>query len=220
MPGPRRAPRDERRRRLGQNFLRADLAERLIAEADIRPGELIIDIGAGSGALTWALARRGAEVVALEVDPAWAARLRRLALQVEGRVEVVQADFLSWRLPSRPFRVVGCLPFGATTAILHRLFDDPMLALVRADLILQWEVARKRAESPPSTLISTAWAPWWEFHLGRRIPADEFRPMPRVDGGVLVATRREPPVLTPLMASAFAGFVRDRWPFPSIRREE
>lgn len=76
MSADRRTPRDRRRRELGQNFLRADLADLVIAEAHIEPGELVIDIGAGSGALTLACARKGARVIALEIDPAWALRLR------------------------------------------------------------------------------------------------------------------------------------------------
>jgi 23S rRNA (adenine-N6)-dimethyltransferase len=222
----RRTPRDERRRLLGQNFLRADQADRLVAEAGIHAGELVVDVGAGTGALSLASARRGAEVVALEIDPIWASRLRSIAIGPPGTIDVVNADFLGWPRPTRPFRVVGCLPFGATTAILHRLFDDPYVPLLRADLIVQWEVARKRAETPPSTLISAAWAPWWEFHLGQRIPAHCFRPAPRVDGGVLIALRRDPPVLPLAMADGFEDFVRARWPFhpphdrdrPPVRR--
>ncbi len=184
VPAGGRTLRDERRRRLGQNFLRPQAAERLVRQAGVVPGELVIDIGAGSGALCRALVARGAEVMAVEVDPVWAAHLRALAdHEGRGRINVLQTDFLACRLPDRPFRVLACLPYGATTVILHRLLDDPETALVRADLIVQWEVARKRVVAPPTTLLSTTWAPWWEFHLGCRFPATDFRPVPRVDGG-------------------------------------
>jgi 23S rRNA (adenine-N6)-dimethyltransferase len=210
-----RTARDERRRRLGQNFLRRDAAERLVYQAGVAPGELVVDIGAGSGALCRALVAHGAEVVAIEVDPVWAAQLRALARnEGAGRVSVEQTDFLTWPLPKRSFRVLACVPFGATTAILRRLLDDPAAPLVRADLVVQWEVARKRAAAPPSTLLSTTWAPWWEFHLGRRLPAADFRPMPRVAGGTLVVTRRSPPLLPTSTASAWSEFVRRHWPFP------
>jgi 23S rRNA (adenine-N6)-dimethyltransferase len=129
-------------------------------------------------------------------------------------MNVLQTDFLACRLPDRPFRVLACLPYGATTVLLHRLLDDPETALVRADLIVQWEVARKRVVAPPTTLLSTTWAPWWEFHLGCRFPATDFRPVPRVDGGALVVTRRSPPLLPASMASAYNEFVRNHWPFP------
>jgi 23S rRNA (adenine-N6)-dimethyltransferase len=214
VPAGRRTPRDERRRRLGQNFLQPTAAERFISDAGVRPGELVVDIGAGSGGLSRELLRRGVRVIAVEADPVWAQRLGELAAREgDGRLHVVNSDFLAWRLPDRPYRVVACLPFGATTAILHRLFDDPAQPLMRADLIVQWEVARKRSAAPPDTLVSTTWAPWWEFRLGRRIPAVDFRPVPRVDGGVLVASRRRPPLLPTSMAAPFADFVRAGWPF-------
>lgn len=215
MPAARRSARDERRRRLGQNFLLPHAAERFVGEAGVEPGELVVDIGAGSGAITRQLLRRGARVIAVEADPVWSARLAGTTRR-EGdpTFRAVEADFLAWPLPAEPFRVVACLPFAVTTAILHRLFDDPEHPLVRADVIVQWEVARKRATVPPETLISTCWSPWWQFGLGRRVPARDFRPIPRVDGGVLVAARRQPPLLPERMAGPYAQFVRGHWPFP------
>lgn len=214
MSAKRRTPRDRRRRSLGQNFLRPDVAERLVREADVRPDDLVLDIGAGCGSITLALARRGVHVVAIERDPVWVARLRdRAASAGPGRIEVVHADAATIDLPGRPFRVVSSLPFGATTAILRRLLDDPRTGLERADVVVQWEVACKRAALPPATLVSSQWAPWWAFRLGRRIPRTQFRPVPSVDGGVLIVTRRSPPILPPSMAQSYAEFVRDRWPF-------
>ena len=209
-----RTPRDERRRRLGQNFLRPELADRLVADATFRGGELVVEVCAGPGPITLALARRAVTVVAVEVDPVWARRLRDLVRQVApARVQVMEADILSLPLPTRPFRAIGSLPFGETTSILRHLLDNPTVPLERADVVVQWEVARKRAAVPPSTMLSTTWAPWWEFRLGPRIPATGFRPIPRVDAGVLVITRRSRPLLPVAMARRYADFVRAHWPF-------
>jgi 23S rRNA (adenine-N6)-dimethyltransferase len=213
VPAGQRAQRAERRRRFGQNFLRPDLAEALVAGCDFRPGDRVVEIGAGAGALTLPLARRGLEVTALERDREWAERLRARLAGSGGAVRVVEADFLDWRLPPAPFRVISSVPFGVTTEIFRRLFDDPRTPLLRADLLVQWEVARKRTESPPATLLSTAWAPWWEFRLGARIPAHAFRPVPRVDAGVLTVTRREPALLPAEAARPYAAFLRREWPF-------
>ena len=172
-----------------------------------------MEIGAGAGALTLPLARRGLEVTAVERDPEWVGRLRELLRGWAGSVRVVEADFLRWRWPDAPFRVIGSLPFGVTTEILRRLFDDPRTPLVRADLVLQWEVARKRAESPPATLLSATWAPWWRFRLGRRIPAHAFRPEPRIDAGLLTVTRRDPALLPLGAVRAYGKFLRKQWPF-------
>ncbi|HWF16268.1 MAG TPA: rRNA adenine N(6)-methyltransferase family protein [Acidimicrobiales bacterium] len=212
MSADKRTRRDEQRRRLGQNFLRPDLADELVAGAAFAAGDHVIEIGAGRGALTYALARRGVRVVALEKDPHWAASLRHdVRRRALDHIRVVCCDALDYPMPRRPFRIVGSLPFGATTAILRHLLDDPDSALVRADLIVQWEVARKRAVMPPSTLLSATWAPWWTFDIGRRIPAASFRPMPSVDAAMLRVSRRNPPILPPQMAGPYASFVRSQW---------
>jgi 23S rRNA (adenine-N6)-dimethyltransferase len=181
---------------------------------DVRPGQQIVEPGAGTGAIAHALARRSADVVAVELDQVWAQRLGESARSIgPGRVRVVEGDFLSVQLPSGPYRVIGCPPFGQTTALLRRLLSDRGGYLERADLIVQWEVARKRASGPPTTLLSTIWAPWWEFRLGVRVPAAEFRPDPRLDGGMLTVLRRNPALLPGTMVGAYADFVTAHWPF-------
>jgi 23S rRNA (adenine-N6)-dimethyltransferase len=162
--------------------------------------------------MTHALARRGVRVLAVEQDPAWCARLRE-RLGTSPQIKIVEADFLAMQLPNEPFRVVASVPFGRTTDILRRLLDNPDTYLQRSDIIVQWEVARKRAAVPPSTLLSVSWAPWWELRISRRIPATEFRPIPRVDAALLTITRRKPPVLPISMVRSYAAFVRQNWPF-------
>jgi 23S rRNA (adenine-N6)-dimethyltransferase len=216
----RRTPRDERRRRLGQNFLQPEVARAFVEEGAFVAGQLVIEIGAGQGACTYALAERGLDIVALEKDGHWADTLRREARR-RGltNVKVVEGDVLAagvslGRLAGgRPFRVLGSLPFGATTAVMRLLFDDPASesAPWRADLVVQVEVARKRAAAPPTTLLSTAWAPWWRFDMGRRIPARAFRPVPAVDAAVLRVTRRATPLLPTRLAQPYADFVRGAW---------
>ena len=153
-------------------------------------------------------------MIAVEIDAAWALRLRN---RVDGgplkSIRVINADVLDWSWPATPFRVVGCIPFALTTAILHRLLDDPAIAMYRADLITQAEVATKRAAAPPTTLLSTVWAPWWHFERGRFVPATAFRPVPRVDAAVLTIEPRTPPLLPMAMAHRYAEFVRTNWPF-------
>jgi 23S rRNA (adenine-N6)-dimethyltransferase len=208
----RRTPRDERRRRLGQNVLKPEVAKTLVTEASFEASDLVVEIGAGLGSFTFALARQVDLVVALEADAFLAGQLRR-AVDRRGATNVIvlDVDARRYRFPSRPFRAFGSLPFGLTTALMRRLFDDPHGSLVRADLVVQWDVARKRAAVPPTSLLSTTWAPWWAFDLGRRIPADAFRPVPSVDAAVLTVTRRTPPLLPAGLAAGYGAFVREEW---------
>ncbi len=203
----RRLPRGARRRSNSQNFLASTaLAEQLVRDANVERRDLVVEIGAGSGILTAALARRAGRVRAIEVDPVWTGRLRERFVAWEN-VEVIEGDARRVPLPNQPFRVVANLPFGATTALLHQLLDDPATALERADLVLQWEVARKRA-GRPRTALSASWSPWWRFRLGRRLPRTAFRPPPAVDAGVLVIERRRAPLLPVEAHEAFRHFVQ------------
>lgn len=214
----RRTPRDTRRRELGQNFL-ADRREihRIIEAVQVKPGELVVEIGAGRGALTIPLARTGTRVIALEVDPVWAARLRERVIGLDLEVEVHHEDLRSMRFPAEPYRVISNPPFGLTTSLCDKLFDDPANGPWRADLLLQYEVARKRATTPPTSLRSAAWAPWWEFELGHTVRAKAFRPVPSVDAALLSVRRRDPAVLPTWLAPQLRDLLRSGWHPPPIR---
>lgn len=208
-----RSSADERRRRLGQNFLKDRRVAEAIAAGRPRRGRLVVDLGAGAGGLTLPLAQLGATVVAVEADPVWAERLRaRLgAAGLASRVDVVVGDLLAVELPGVPYDVVANPPFGLTTALLHRLLDDPRAGPEWADVVLQWEVARKRAAHPPTTALSASWAPWWDVSLVRRIDRRAFRPVPGVDAGWLALAKRSPPLLPERLAPHFPSFVRTHW---------
>jgi len=194
-----------RRRILSQNFLVDRRAiDALVDGSGVGDGDLVLDIGAGNGLISAALARRGARVHAVEKDPALAERLRA-KFATWPSVTVVEADVLAMPLPAEPFRVVANIPFGITTKILHRLLDEESLA--RADMIVQAEVARKRGTRGRGTLLNACWEPWYEFGTGARIAAAAFRPRPRVDTAVLIVTRRDPPLVDPARRRDYTGFV-------------
>jgi 23S rRNA (adenine-N6)-dimethyltransferase len=173
----------------------------------VRPDETVVDIGAGSGRLTAALASRAASVYAVELDPVWAARLRKRFAN-RRNVRVVEGDALAVPLPGLPFRVVANLPFGDTTPILRRFLDDPRGRLQRADVILEWDAARKRGSCWPSTLLGVCWGVRFEFALLRRLPAACFEPRPSVDAGLLRVTRRPSPLVADEEHARFCALVR------------
>jgi 23S rRNA (adenine-N6)-dimethyltransferase len=183
-------PRSSRGR--GQHFLRSGkLAAELVRAAQIQREDLVLDLGAGTGVLTTALARHAGRVVAVEIDP-------QLATELRGRmpdVEVLNEDALRVPLPDQPFKVVANLPFDGATAILRRLLD-PRAQLASADVIVEWAVACKRAAVWPSTQLSAYWGAWFELSVARRLPRCVFAPPPRVDAGVLRIVRRAAPLIS------------------------
>lgn len=190
----------------GQHFLRSRAVVRsLVDDAGVGSGDLVVDVGAGRGIITAALLERGAEVLAVETDPELAALLRR---RFGSRVQVLEADARRLRWPRRPFLVVGNLPFGGGTEIVRGLLDDPGVPLERAELVLQWEVAAKRAALWPATLQGVVWGALYELELTRRLPRNAFAPPPSVDAGVLGAVRRRDPLVPSGEWPAYQGFVR------------
>ena len=159
-------------------------AERLVAEAGVRPGDLVLDIGAGHGAITEPLLAVGARVVAVEVHPG---RARSLRDRYGEDVVVVQADAADLRLPRSPYRVVANPPFAVTTALVRRLLQ-PGSRLVSAHLVVPANAATRWVG--PTAPGRQRWSRTFEVSLGARVPRRAFHPAPPLDARVLTIRRR------------------------------
>lgn len=180
----------------GAHFLRdAALIAQLVRASGAGEGRLVLDMGAGHGAITAALASSGARVIAIERDPRCAAGLRR---RVAGhpRVSVVEADLREVRLPRRDFLVVASVPFSITTALLRRLAGDPSVPLAGAELLVAWGVARWLTARVPRDAETAWWTARYQMRIACRVPAASFAPPPRVAAAHLSIRPR------PLAASA------------------
>jgi 23S rRNA (adenine-N6)-dimethyltransferase len=192
----------------GQHFLRSKrLAGDLVAEADLAQGDLVIEIGGGTGVLTHALAQSSARVLVLERDPALVALLRE-RFGSGAAVSVVQSDAAEYVWPSEPFAVVANLPFARSGAILASLLRDPGTPLRRAHVILQWEFAAKHTSVCPATLRATYWRAWYDVSIARRLDRSAFAPPPSVDAAVVRLERRARPLLPLESHVAYWSFLR------------
>jgi 23S rRNA (adenine-N6)-dimethyltransferase len=172
----------EQPRQWGWHRLTEQWAARIVAAAGVRQGELVLDIGAGDGALTQQLVAAGARVTAIELHPGRAARLRSRFR--DDPVRVVPADVADLRVPRRPFRVVANPPYGLSVAILRQLLARGSL-LYAADLALQ----RPYVSQVVGGRIPGS-ARRYVLSRGLSIPRTAFRPPPRLDSAVLVIRRR------------------------------
>ncbi|MEU1474192.1 ErmE/ErmH/ErmO/ErmR family 23S rRNA (adenine(2058)-N(6))-methyltransferase [Streptomyces sp. NPDC001668] len=184
-------------RTLSQNFLTDRVAAARFARLAVPdPGTapLLLEVGAGKGALTELLAPRCRRLLAHEID-------ERLVPLLDARfssapqVQVVAGDFLAASPPRTAFSVAGNVPFSRTAGIVDWCLRAP--ALTDATLLTQLEYARKRTGDYGSwTLLTMLSWPRYEWRLVGRVGRSSFRPVPRVDAGILRIERRRVPLLT------------------------
>ncbi|SIO89172.1 ErmE/ErmH/ErmO/ErmR family 23S rRNA (adenine(2058)-N(6))-methyltransferase [Nocardiopsis sp. JB363] len=187
--------RNNDRRRLSQNFLTDPATARWVVRiARVEPEDLVVEVGPGDGALTRHLTRDARRVIAHELDPRLADRLAERYRERAPGLRVVRGDFTLSRPPGSPFVVVGNIPYSRTSDIVRWCLQARHLT--SATLVTQLEYARKRtgAYGRWSKVTVRSW-PEWSWNLAGRIDRRRFRPVPRVDSGVLILRAREEPLL-------------------------
>jgi 16S rRNA (adenine1518-N6/adenine1519-N6)-dimethyltransferase len=204
------------RRDLGQHFLvDPNLVRKIVAAAQVKAGDRVLEIGAGVGTLTRALAAVGARVLAYEVDP----RLRPVleaALEDVVGVEVRYADAADLdpsALEGAPWVVVANLPYHVGTPLLLRLLREAP-AIERFVVMLQREAVERLAAAPGSRtygLPSVVAQLYGAVKVAFRVPAAVFLPPPRVESAVAVVVRKPAhPAAEAAVALAAAAFGQRR----------
>jgi 16S rRNA (adenine1518-N6/adenine1519-N6)-dimethyltransferase len=198
--------------KLGQHFLKSGAILRRIAEAACPKGEaaLVVEIGAGEGALTEHLAERAQRVVAIEVDPELAGKLM-VRFATNPRVKVVPGDVLATDLTQWGSAVVaGNLPYYITSPVVERVLAMGKV-LERGVFLVQKEVAERLTAEPGTRdygFLTVATQLSAETKMLFRVPPGAFSPPPKVDSAVVRLTPRrkdDNSVQDPTPLLAFVG---------------
>lgn len=184
----------------GQNFVVDPNTVRRVARlADVGPGDRVVEIGAGLGSLTLALAETGASVTAIEVDRRLVPVLRTV-VEPAG-VAVVEGDALrlDWRgvLGAGPWVLVANLPYNVATPLVADLLDH-VPAIVRMLVMVQREVGERLAAGPGDEAygaVSVKVSYWATAKVVGRVPATVFHPMPNVESALVRIDRRAEPAV-------------------------
>ncbi|HEX6060128.1 MAG TPA: 16S rRNA (adenine(1518)-N(6)/adenine(1519)-N(6))-dimethyltransferase RsmA [Gemmatimonadaceae bacterium] len=209
-------------KRLGQHFLTdRRVLERIADALALAPGETVVEIGPGRGALTELLLERAGRVVVIELDRALAEAWRTRAA-MDPRLTVIEGDVLETELGAAagggPFVLAGNVPYYITTPILFHALRRPRPE--RAVYLVQREVA-ERIVAPPGgkeygalsvNVQSVARA---EILFG--VPARAFSPPPKVESAVVRITPRADPVVTEEEETRFRAFVQEAF---GLRRKQ
>ncbi len=189
-----------------QNFFHsAALVDALLDKSSIQRGDLVLDLGAGTGLISERLVRRGCRVLAVENDPALVACLAERFADV-ATVRVIPVDARDIKLPRQPFKVFSNIPFESTAAIVSNLTgaEGPPEDTY---LVMQREAAKRFIGQPRATLVSVLLAPWFEATCEHQFRRTDFTPTPRVEVVMLRLRKRGPPLISVEHAQVFRNFV-------------
>lgn len=201
--------------RLGQNFLHDhNQLAKILDAADVKPNELVLEVGPGTGTLTEALLERGADVIASEIDPTMASIVRE---QVGEAVHIIEGDCLARdrtlapalleAINGRPFKLVANLPYQAATPLMidllvRRRNCTAQVALMQREVVDRLLAGEGGREYGPISVLTSL------FAKARRVavvPPGCFWPQPKVTSAVICLHRDpDPPAVDP---EAFADFL-------------
>jgi len=210
------------RRAFGQNFVVDPNTVRRVARlAGVGPGDHVVEIGAGLGALTRALADTGAAVTAIEIDRGLVGVLQAEVARLGVRVVEADARTLDWPAVlagSNQWVLVANLPYNVATPLIADLLDH-VPDITRMLVMVQREVAERLAARPGGPAygaVSVKVAYWATAEVVGRVPPTVFLPRPKVESALVSIVRRERPAVDStvdrdrLFALVRAGFGQRR----------
>ncbi len=197
-----------RQHQYSQHFLRSPrLALELIGHSNLRKNDTVYDIGAGSGVITSALARRVRQVIAVEIEPT---ALKNLALNTKDLpvVTIMQTDALQLVPSEQNYKIFANPPF-AISASLVRHFTSLDRSPKALYLITQKQFARKLVPSDRhfTSQLGAEIAPWYAARIRKPLHKTDFTPPPAVDTVLLELKQREQPLLPKDDQQQYAAFV-------------
>jgi 16S rRNA (adenine1518-N6/adenine1519-N6)-dimethyltransferase len=177
------------RKRFGQHFLAdGSVIDEIVDAIDPQPGQALVEIGPGLGAMTDPLVARSHHLTVVELDRDLAARLRKRSELTVVESDVLKVDFTALaRQAGQKLRVVGNLPYNISTPILFHLLESVEHVLDQ-HFMLQKEVVDRMAAAPGSKdfgrlSVMLQWRYAIESVLD--VPPEAFDPPPRVDSAVV-----------------------------------
>jgi len=189
---------------LSQNFLiDGNILRKIVATADVSPGDLVVEVGPGPGSLTEELLNAGAQIIAVEKDNAFAGALERLKTD-KNSLDVHCDDILTFPIEQvlKPYldqgkkaKVIANLPYHLTTPIIAQFIEQRHLFSTLVFMV-QEEVARRFVGKPRTAaygsftvFLNFYTRPSYAFTVSRQC----FYPSPKVDSAIIALELKEPP---------------------------
>ena len=200
-----------------QYFLRSpQLIKELIGHTSIHSKDTVYDIGAGSGVISSVLAGRCKSVVAIELEPRMAEKLRQ-NMKDYSNVTVYEGDFLTMPLPKTPYKIFANIPFHLSSPILHRI-TEAEFPPDASYLIVQKQFANKLLPSSDrfTGQLGMVIGPEFAVRIRKPLRRTDFLPHPNVDTALIEILHREQSLIAKERMASYRKFIVDCFSDPKI----
>jgi 23S rRNA (adenine-N6)-dimethyltransferase len=199
------------------NLRGQDFIKELIGHTNIKPTDLVYDIGAGTGAITAALAQKAKFVVAIEFEPIAAEKLRENMEGHYANVDVIEGDFLEIPLPNKPYKIFSNIPFHLSSPIIHKITEDEHPP-VAAYLIVQRQFANKLLPNYDgfTGALGMMVGPTFGVRIRRPLKRSDYTPPPAVDTVLIEIKKRDEPFIPLTDMPKYRKFVEGCFSDPKI----
>lgn len=192
---------------LGQHLMHnKKLLNEIVNEAKVSSTDLVLELGAGKGALTEILSAKVKKVIAVEYDKKFIGHLKE-KLGDRNNTKILQQDILKISLPKEPFVVVSNIPYAITTPIMKMLLNNPNSHFQRGVIVMEKGAAKRFTANFVKDPYVIAWRMWFHINFVKGISRKNFSPPPRVDSAMVKIERKTNPIVPYSAYSTFWGLV-------------
>lgn len=204
------------RKELGQNYLcNSSVAERIVKAGEVDSNDIVIEPGAGIGALTFHIAASAKKVIAIEIDRNASMVLRELIAGLGYlNIEVAEKDILEFNpeaedLKNNAYKVVGSLPYDLSKKIIRKFIELESVKPTVLSVLIQREVAKEYVAHPPNGSFLARYAEIYSVpKFIQTVTKHAFFPIPPVDGGIVQFKLREKPIVPESQVEKYHTFLK------------
>jgi len=170
-------------KQFGQNFLVSDnIVNKVIDSANLKPSDIVLEVGPGMGALTLEIAKKVKQVIAIEKDRGLVEILKS---QNISNVEIISEDILNYQYKGKKYKIISNLPYNIATAVIMQFLEmkNPPELMI---MMLQKEVAQRMCDSPPNMSKLSVFAQFYSTpKIISYVSKGSYYPEPKVDSAIL-----------------------------------
>lgn len=170
------------------------LINEIVDQAKVSPHDLVLDLGAGKGALTSVLSQKAGKVLAVEYDDKFVEILKG-KFNHHPNTKIIHQDILKIHLPNNPFLAVSNIPYSITTPIMKLLLNKPSSGFLRGVIVMEKGAAKRFTSNFVKDAYVISWRMWFDIRYVKDISTKNFSPPPRVDSAMITINRKAKPIV-------------------------